>query len=264
MIVAENVHRTLNGTEVLKGVSLEVEEGEMAALIGGSGEGKTVFLKHLAGLMHPDDGRVLVNGKDLCCLGRRKLKKLREGFGFLFQDGALFQSMTVYENIAFPLREKTDLSESDIRDRVTEELRQVGLEGNEEKYPAELSGGMAKRVALARALAQDPELMLFDEPTTGLDPTMGHAIRELIGSIHERFGLTGVLATHEIPHIFRIVDTVAMLEGGRIRFRGTPEDIMESEDPAVRRFLENSMPPRKYRLAGGVGTHGSQRREDQT
>jgi len=262
MIVAEDLHRSLNGVGVLKGISLEVEEGEMAALIGGSGEGKTVFLKHLAGLMQPDRGRVLVNGQDLSGLRRKELKRLREGLGFLFQGGALFQSMTVYENIAFPLREKTDMSEADIDERVKEELAQVGLEGAEQKYPAEISGGMAKRVALARALAQRPSIMMFDEPTTGLDPTIGHSIQELIGSIHERFGLTGILATHEIPHIFRIVDTVAMLYEGEILFRGTPEEIMECEKPSVRRFLADSMPPEQYRLEGTAAAARSEYAEE--
>lgn len=246
MIVAENIHKTLNGQEVLRGASLRIEDGEMVALIGSSGEGKTVLLKHLAGFFQPDEGRVLVDGTDMCCLRGRELEELRSHLGFLFQGGALFLSMTVYENIAFPLQEKTELSEEEIHDRVMEELRHVGMEGTEAKYPAELSGGMAKRVALARSLIQSPRIMLFDEPTTGLDPIIVHRIHNLINSMRDRLNLTSVIVTHEIPSIFSIVDKVAMLHEGVIRFMGTPEEVLECDDDIVRDFIEGSMPPPEY------------------
>ena len=169
--------------------SLKIEDGEVVALIGGSGEGKSVLLKCMAGLLQPNRGKVYIDGRDITRLGREKLKKLRERFGFLFQSGALFGSMTVYENVAFPLREKTKLSEDEIRAKVLGELEQVGLGGAEEKYPSQLSGGMVKRAALARALVQAPEIMFFDEPTTGLDPLTANSIHELIDSCHKQVQL---------------------------------------------------------------------------
>lgn len=246
MIIAENVHTKLKGLQVLNGVSLEVNDGEAVAIIGGSGTGKTVFLKHLAGLMQPDSGRVLLDGEDLCCVSGRVLEKLRREIGFLFQGGALFESMTVYDNVAFPLREQTDLTESEIKDRVGEELANVGLDGTSSKYPAEISGGMAKRVALARALVQSPKIMLFDEPTTGLDPVSGRSIHELIKSVRDRLNLTAVIVTHEIPSIFEVVDRVAMLHEGATRFIGTPTEIMGSDDPVVKEFTQNSVCPQRF------------------
>ncbi len=246
MIVADSLYKKLNDLQVLKGASIEVDEGESVAIIGGSGTGKTVFLKHLAGLMQPDEGRVLLDGEDLCCLRGKELENLRRHIGFLFQGGALFESMTVYDNVAFPLRERTDLSEAEIDERVRGELDSVGLDGSSAKYPAEISGGMAKRVALARALVQSPKIMLFDEPTTGLDPVIARSIHELIRSVRERLDLTAVIVTHEIPAIFEIVDKVVMLHEGVTRFSGTPMEIMETDDPVVEEFTQKSVCPREF------------------
>jgi phospholipid/cholesterol/gamma-HCH transport system ATP-binding protein len=237
MIKIEDLHKSFDGLEVLRGVNLKVETGRILALIGRSGYGKSVLLKHIAGLMKPDRGRALVDGHDMCCLRGGDLLKLRNRLGFLFQSGALFDSLSIFENVAFPLREKTKLRGKAIRERVMTELEQVGLLGAEEKFPSQLSGGMVKRASLARALVGDPEIMLFDEPTTGLDPLTGQTILDLIESCHERLKFTGIIVTHEVPKIFQVVHTVAMIDEGRIVFQGTPKEILESEDPTVKPFV---------------------------
>jgi phospholipid/cholesterol/gamma-HCH transport system ATP-binding protein len=242
LISAQDLHKAFDGMDVLKGASLDVEEGEAVALIGASGGGKSVLLKHVAGLFRPDSGRVVIDGQDLNAASGRELRRLRRRFGYLFQSGALFQSMTIYDNVAFPLREQTHLSEEEIRARVTEELERVGLEGSEEKFPAQVSGGMVKRAALARSLAQSPEIMLFDEPTTGLDPLIARAIHDLIDSVRRSLNLTAIIVTHEIPHVFDIVESVALIYDGVIRFRGTPDELVSSDDPAVRKFLGTTIP----------------------
>ena len=254
MITIENLHKSFGGVEVLKGASLEVRDGEVVALIGPSGEGKSVFLKLVAGLLRPDSGRVIFNGKDLCNLRRVALVELRSRFGFLFQNGALFDSMTVYDNVAFPLREKTRLSEKDIRGQVLNELEQVGLTGAEDKFPAQLSGGMAKRAALARALVRSPQIMLFDEPTTGLDPIIVHSIHALIAATRKRLGFSGIVVSHAIPAVFAFVQKVAVLHGGVIRFVGTPKEIFESDDAIVRDFIRGSLPADAFRLDGHVSS----------
>ena len=248
MITIENLHKSFGTVKVLKGASLIVPDKEVVALIGPSGDGKSVFLKHVAGLLRPDSGRIVFNGKDLCGLRFSELVKLRSRFGFLFQNGALFDSMTVYDNVAFPLREKTRLSEKEIRERVLSELEQVGLTGENDKYPAQLSGGMAKRAALARALVRAPEIMLFDEPTTGLDPIIVHSIHALIATTHQRLGFSGIIVSHEIPGIFAYVQKVAMLHDGVIRFMGTPKEIFETDDKVVRDFVRGSLPTEAYRF----------------
>ncbi|MCE9614463.1 MAG: ATP-binding cassette domain-containing protein [Lentisphaerae bacterium] len=249
MIAIQNLHKSFGGVPVLKGASLDVQDKDVVALIGPSGEGKSVFLKHVAGLLRPDEGRVVFNGKDLCHMRHRELAALRGRFGFLFQNGALFDSMTVFENVAFPLREKTRLSEADIRTRVLGELEQVGLEGAEDKYPAQLSGGMAKRAALARALVRSPEIMLFDEPTTGLDPIIVHSIHALIAATHKRLGFGGIIVSHEIPEVFGFVQKVAVLHEGVIRFVGTPKEIFATRDSVVRDFIRGSLPKAEYRFS---------------
>jgi phospholipid/cholesterol/gamma-HCH transport system ATP-binding protein len=237
MIKIEDLHKSFNGVEVLKGVSFQAEKGEILALIGNSGSGKSVLLKHVAGLIQPDRGSVVIDGENMCCLRGRKLESVRRRFGFLFQNGALFDSLTVFENVAFPLKEKSELSETEIRERVIEELHHVSLSGAEEKYPAQLSGGMVKRTALARALVTRPEIMLFDEPTTGLDPIITHAIHKLIDACHKRLGFVGVIVTHEVPKIFDIVQKVAMLYEGTILIVGTPAEILSSGNPIVQQFV---------------------------
>ena len=249
MIEMENLHKSFDDLEVLKGVSLQVAKGEILALIGGSGHGKTVILKHVAGLMKPDRGRVYVNGKDVYNLRGDELEQMRSHLGFLFQSGALFSSLNVFDNVAFPLREKTRLGEREIREKVLNVLEQVGLMGAEDKYPAQISGGMVKRTALARSLVRNPEIMLFDEPTTGLDPVIAHTILDLIKSIHKDLGFTGIIVSHELSRVFQIVQKVAMLHEGLILFVGTPEEIMTSGDPVVRQFVTEALriPPSAMR-----------------
>jgi phospholipid/cholesterol/gamma-HCH transport system ATP-binding protein len=241
MIHVQDLYKAFSRQAVLRGVTLEIPRGEILAVIGSSGCGKSVLLKHLIGLLQPDRGRVLVNGADLTALRGRARNRVRERFGVLFQGGALFDSLTVLENVSFPLREKTALGLGAIRARAENELAAVGLAGMQHKYPAEISGGMRKRVALARALVTDPEIVLFDEPTTGLDPIMVRAIHELIAAAHRRLGFTGVLVSHEIPEVFEVVDRVAMLHGGRIIACGTPAEIQRSPHPAVQGFLTGRM-----------------------
>ena len=240
VIRLENLHKSFDDKPVLSGVDLEIPEGEIVALIGPSGEGKSVLLKHIVGLLKPDKGRVLIDGQDIGRMPRRELEQLRRQFGYLFQNGALFNSMTLFENIAFPLQEKTRLSDAEIRERVLEQLRLVGLPEAEDKLPAQVSGGMLKRAALARELVQSPRILLFDEPTTGLDPLIVSSIQNLIHQLHQRLRFTGIVVTHEIPRIFGIVQKVAMLYRGRIRFFGTPEAIQLSNDPVVAGFIRGT------------------------
>jgi len=237
MIKIENLQKSFDGHDVLKGISFEVGKGEVFALVGGSGGGKSVLLKHVAGLMKPDRGSVTVDGMEIATAGQEALQAFRERLGFLFQGGALFDSLSVFENVAFPLKEKSKLSRNVIREKVLMELENVGLSGSEHRYPSQISGGMVKRAALARALVEDPEIMLFDEPTTGLDPVTGQSILNLIDSCHQRLSFTGIIVTHEIPKVFAIVDRVVMLHEGRVRAEGTPVDFSKSRDPVIQAFL---------------------------
>jgi len=237
MIQIENLHKSFDGNEVFKGCSFEIPKGFITALIGKSGCGKSVLLKHVAGLMRPERGRIVVDGEEMGSARGKALTALRNRLGFLFQGGALFDSMNVFENVAFPLREKTRLSRHLIQTRVLRELDNVGLSGSEYKYPSQISGGMVKRAALARSLVGDPEIMLFDEPTTGLDPLTGQAIIELIDSCHRRLHFTGIIVTHEIARVSAIVDRIAMLHEGVIRAEGTPSEFFSSSDPVVRAYI---------------------------
>lgn len=237
MIRVENLHKSFGGVTVLQGLTFEVARGQILALIGRSGYGKSVLLKHVAGLMKPDRGRVIVDGQDMSLLRSGDLREIRNRLGFLFQSGALFDSMTIFDNVAFPLREKTKLREKEIREKVMSELDQVGLVGAEAKFPSQISGGMVKRASLARALVSDPQIMLFDEPTTGLDPLTGQTILNLIKSCHERLKFTGIIVTHEVPKIFEVVDKVAMIDEGHIVFEGSPEAILESQDSRIKSFV---------------------------
>jgi len=238
MIKVVDLHKTFRDQTVLKGINLELETGKVTTIIGGSGSGKTVLLKHLNALLRPDRGSVLVDGEDITRLGDRDLNEIRRKFGVLFQGAALLDSMTLYDNVAFPLREKSRLTESEIQKRVEERLAQVGLAGMGYKYPAEVSGGMKKRAGLARALAMEPEIVLFDEPTTGLDPVLGKSIHELIRKMHATFGFTGVIVSHDIPEVFKISDRVAMLANGVIVEAGATEEFLGSRNPVVRQFLQ--------------------------
>ena len=247
MITVDDLHKSFNGLHVLRGASFRVEPGELLALIGASGEGKSVLLKHIPGLMRPDRGRVLVDGLEVGLLRGRQLERLRSRLGFLFQNGALFDSLSVYDNVAFPLREKLRLGEAECRRRVLHQLEQVGLTEAAEKLPAELSGGMARRAALARALVAEPEMMLFDEPTTGLDPVIKVSILNLIADCHRRHGFSGIIVSHDVPEVFTIVQRVVFLHDGVVRSVGTPAEIMASQDAVVREFMQLDVRARAVR-----------------
>ena len=237
MIKLVGVEKTLGGQPVLRGVDLDIPAGKLTTIIGGSGGGKSVLLKHVIGLMQPDRGEVWVDGIEISRLKGRALNEVRKKFAMLFQGAALFDSLTVFENVAFPLREKLRLGETEVVRRVEEKVEQVGLSGMGHKFPAELSGGMKKRVGLARALVMEPEIILFDEPTTGLDPLMANTIHDLIVGMHRTFGFTAVMVSHEIPEIFLISDWVAMLKDGKIAAMAPSADFQKTTDPAIREFI---------------------------
>ena len=248
MIQIQDLYKSFQAQEVLRGVSLEVKNGEFVALVGMSGSGKSLLLRHLVRLMKPDSGRVLIDGHDVAKMSRKDLEALRSRVGYVFQSGALFDSITVFDNVAFPLREKTRMGESAIRRKVMEELDMVGLKDAEDKFPAQLSGGMLKRVALARTLVRAPEIILFDEPTTGLDPIVVNSILHLFDSAHKRLKLTGILVSHEIPEIFGIVQKIAMLHEGKIEAVETPETIFCSKNPVIDQFVHGKTEgPVRYR-----------------
>ena len=238
MIRVVELHKSFAGHSVLRGVNLEIASGKLTTIIGGSGSGKTVLLKHLNALLLPDRGAVLVDDTDITKLGERALNEIRRKFGVLFQGAALLDSMTLFDNVAFPLREKTRSTESEIQKKVEQRLEQVGLAGMGYKYPAEVSGGMKKRAGLARALVMEPEIVLFDEPTTGLDPLLGKSIHLLIRRMHEAFGFTGVIVSHDIPEVFHISDRVAMLVNGVIEEAGPTQEFVASKNPVIRQFIQ--------------------------
>ena len=233
-----DVHKAYGGTEVLRGVTLNVYAGQTLCIIGGSGCGKTVTLKHLIGLTAPDSGRVLFDGRDVAEMTPRERVRMQTRFGMVFQGGALFDSLDVGENVAFPMWAHTHLAECEIRERVAQKLAVVGLHDVERKKPAELSGGMRKRVALARAIALDPEIVLFDEPTTGLDPVSADVINELILRTQRALNTTAVVVTHDMASVYKVADRVVMLFEGRLIVDGSPDAIRASTDPFVRRFIE--------------------------
>ena len=237
MIKVEGLTKSFGRQPVLRELTLEVATGTITIIIGRSGGGKSVFLKHLVGLMRPDAGRILVDGVEITGLRGRALEEIRRTYGVVFQGGALFDSMSCWDNVAFPLREKTRVAADELAKRVEAALAQVGLEGVGAKYPAEISGGMRKRVAIARALVTEPEIVFFDEPTTGLDPVLVNTIHHLILDLHRRFRFTAVVVSHEIPEIFEIADTVAMLHEGRIVEVGPPAAIRASTNRVVQRFI---------------------------
>ena len=237
MIRVENLRKSFGGQPVLKGVNLEVNRGEIMIIIGQSGGGKTVLLKHLLGLLRADAGRIVVAGVDITELGGEALDAVRRRYGVVFQGGALFDSMSVFDNVAFPLRERTALGRAEIAQRANAKLEQVGLAGMGEKNPAEISGGMRKRVAIARALVTEPEIVFFDEPTTGLDPVLVNTIHGLIVDLHAKFNFTAVMVSHEIPEIFKIAQKVAMLYDGRIVEAGPAETIQNSPNPVIQQFI---------------------------
>lgn len=237
MIRTEGLTKSFGPNQVLRGLDFEAPKGSITIIIGRSGGGKSVFLKHLIGLMQPDAGQVLIDGADITRLSGRALEPIRRRYGVVFQSGALFDSQTCWDNVAFPLRETTRASAAEIRTKVESALEQVELVGVGPKFPAEISGGMRKRVAIARALVTEPEIIFFDEPTTGLDPVLVNTIHRLIRSLHQKLHFTAVMVSHEIPEIFEIADRVAMLHEGRIVEEGPPEAVQASTNPVVRRFI---------------------------
>lgn len=243
LIILHQVYKSFQGQPVLAGVELAIPAGQITVVLGRSGAGKSVLLKHLLGLLRPDRGQVLVAGQDLTRLGERELFHLRRRFGYLFQHGALFDSLTVGENVAFPLQEHTNLNRGQIQAIVADKLAQVGLDGAAAKLPSELSGGMRKRAALARALALDPEILLFDEPTTGLDPIMTATIGELIATTVRRLGVTAVIISHDLSLTFRIADAIAYLHEGRILCHTDPETFRQVPLAPVQQFLRGEPEP---------------------
>jgi phospholipid/cholesterol/gamma-HCH transport system ATP-binding protein len=236
-IEVRDLNKRFGRQQVLNGVTLDFLRGKITTIVGPSGSGKTVLLKHLNLLLRSDSGKIMIDGTDVTTLGGRALDAVREKLGMLFQAGALFDSMTVFENVAFPLVEKTSLSRDEIAERVYETLKAVGLEGMDQKYPSQLSGGMQKRAALARALVRRPKILLLDEPTTGLDPSRTGAIHDLIRRTQQNFHLTVVMVSHDVPAVFQICDRVAFLHNGRTHLNGTVEEVMAAKDEVFERFL---------------------------
>ncbi len=251
MVVLENICKSFDGAEVLKNLNINFDDKKITVVIGRSGCGKTIMLKHILGLVKPDSGRVLIDGVDLNAIDRKELNELRKKFGMVFQGGALFDSLNIFENVAFPLRQhfKTvfplkqhaELRESEIKKRVLLKLDEVGLRNSEYKMPAEISGGMMKRVAVARALILEPEIVLFDEPTTGLDPIMSDVINNLIISTQRKFKHTCIVISHNIAEAYKIGDSIAMLYDGAIIEIGDVEVFKHSENPIIRQFVSGSM-----------------------
>ena len=236
-IRVSDLRKRFDSQQVLRGVDLQCPRGQITTIVGPSGCGKTVFLKHLMLLMRPDSGQIMINGVDVTRLGSRGLDSVREQFGVLFQGGALFDSLTVFENVAFPLVEKTRLGRKEIEAAVNDKLAAVGLEEVGHKYPSEISGGMQKRAALARALIRNPNILYLDEPTTGLDPTRTGAIHDLIRRTREKFKLTVVMVSHDVPQVFNISDRVAFMHKGKMWLNGTVADVTEAHDPIFEGFL---------------------------
>jgi len=238
MLTFDNVKKDFGGHEVLKGVSFDVEDGETLVIVGPSGTGKSVSLKHMVGLLKPSSGDILFEGKSIIGLRGKALAEHRRNFGMLFQSGALLAWLTVEQNIALPLIEQRKLSVKEIEKKVKHSIELLGLEGSEAKRPSEISGGMKKRVGLARAIVMEPKVVLYDEPTSGLDPVMSRHIDKMILDMQEEFGITSIVVTHDLHSAFSIGDRVAMLNKGKIVEIGSPEEFVKSEDPFVQEFIK--------------------------
>lgn len=240
MIELHNVHKRFGKQTVLNGVDFEVREGETVALLGPSGTGKSVLLKHIIGLIKPDIGEIIVDGKDVCRLKRKELSELRSQIGYVFQNGALFDSMTVFENVRLGITDEDKYGDLDyVRTRITECIRLVNLPPETvDKYPAQLSGGMRKRVGIARAIAGSPKYLLYDEPTSGLDPVNADIIDSLVQRLDDELGVTSVMVTHDVRGAFRVADRLALLSEGKIVMQGTPQEFLASTNAKVREFLE--------------------------
>jgi phospholipid/cholesterol/gamma-HCH transport system ATP-binding protein len=241
MIRLIDVKKKFGSQDILKGVNLSIYEGKTTVIVGESGKGKSLILKHILGLVRPDKGKVLVEGKDINKIGRKELKDIRAKFGVLFQNAALFDSMTVFDNVALPLRERTRASEEEIRTIVNEKLDLMDIEDSNEKYPAQLSGGMRKRVGLARALVLNPKIVFFDEPTTGLDVAKSNEMYRVFFKTQSKLGYTALIVSHDVPKIFKLADYVALLYDGVIQDCLSPEDFQTSENPFIKEFVQKTM-----------------------
>lgn len=240
MIKLLKLYKAFGKNNVLKGLDLDVSKGESRVVIGGSGSGKSVILKHIIGILKPDKGNIFIEGVDISTLRENSLYEIRKKFGMLFQMAALFDSMNVWENVGFALRRQKDMKPNDIKDAAVEKLRMVGLVGVENLMPSELSGGMRKRVGLARAIAHEPDILLYDEPTTGLDPITADAINDLIIEMRERLSVTSVAITHDMNSAYKIADSISMLYEGTIIETGTADEIKNTINPVVRQFITGS------------------------
>jgi len=239
-IQLKDVHKAFRGgrDEILRGISIDFERGKLTYILGPSGTGKSVTLKHILGLLSPDQGQITVLGQDLNSMKESERIRFREKFGMVFQNSALFDDMTVFENVAFPLREHTGYSEEQITAEVTAVLRSLGMNGPYDKYPNEISGGMRKRVGIARAIVRKPEILLYDEPTTGLDPYTRITVDELIEKIKSELKLTSVVISHDIPSALRLADKIVFLDQGKVAFEGSPAGFVRSSHPQIRKFLD--------------------------
>ncbi len=239
----QDVWKAYGTQQVLKGVNLPIAEGKTTVIVGGSGQGKSQIIKHILGLVRPEKGKVMVFGTDISKANKRELKRIRTDFGVLFQSVALFDSMTIFDNVAMPLRERTKKTEKEIADIVEEKLEMMDVKGTNNKYPPQLSGGMKKRVGLARALVLDPRIIFFDEPTTGLDVKKSNEIYRVFSRTQTQLGYTAVIVSHDVPKIFKLADYVALLHDGVIQGCLTPEEFQLSDNPIVKEFVETTMGP---------------------
>jgi phospholipid/cholesterol/gamma-HCH transport system ATP-binding protein len=237
MIQIVDLHKTFRGKKVLRGLNLDIKKGETVVVIGQSGSGKSVLIKHMIGILKPDKGEIFIDGTEICCLSEDEFYNLRRSFGMLFQGAALFDSLTVGQNVAFGLERYRDFSEKEKEETVRESLAMVGLKEIENLMPYELSGGMKKRVGLARAIAYRPEIILYDEPSTGIDPIRADAINDLIIQMKREIGVTSVVITHDMVSAYKIADRIAMLYEGRIIEEGTPDEIEKTENEIVQQFI---------------------------
>jgi phospholipid/cholesterol/gamma-HCH transport system ATP-binding protein len=240
MIEIKNLRKRFGDKEVLSGVNLNIDNGITLVIIGRSGCGKSVLLKHIIGLLTPDEGEILIEGQNISTMNEKNIYEIRKQFGFLFQGAALFDSMNVEENIGLALKENTEMKKSEIADIVAEKLEMVGLPNIQKMRPSDLSGGMKKRVSLARSLATNPEYILYDEPTTGLDPVMSDQIDELIKDLAHKLKVTSIVVTHDIFSVYDVADQVAMMHEGKIYFHGTPKELIETDDQLIRGFLNRT------------------------
>lgn len=238
MIRLQNIHKSFGATQVLHGIDLHVKKGETLVIVGPSGTGKSVTLQHTLGLLHPDEGEVLIDGADLSSAKGKELKRLRDKFGVLFQSGALINWLSVGDNIALPLMERTKLRDKEIAEKVNHVLTLVGMEGVENKMPSEISGGMKKRAGLARAIVTDPEIILYDEPTSGLDPVLSRKIDKLITDLKRKLKITSIVVTHDMISAFAMADKIAMLHGGKVIEEGTVKEFRNSTNPIVQEFIQ--------------------------